>query len=192
MVTGTQQKIVKTVEAAVTGKRSVGVGETEVELLIAAFDSRHSIPVKLPKAAADALEVGYVYTIRLAQENLRKDKQGNPHAGTRPWHYWWGWAGLATKGTEDPQAPETPAAVVSEVQSPGRRDTTGRSIERQQALIQANIAYWKWVETTGDKATDYVEASGKILRIASLFAAYLATGNPAVEAEATEEGEQNA
>jgi hypothetical protein len=80
-----------------------------------------------------------------------------------------GWGGQA--GDDD--ADEQPEA------QPTRRDATGVSIERQQALIQANLAYWEHVKLVPEKTpTGFKEAASQITMAAKLFAHYLATGIP--------------
>jgi hypothetical protein len=170
VINTTPQKVTKVVVASVQEKSAPESGLVRVKFLVPEFKSQFAIPIRMTSEEADMLQVGLDYTIVLEQERLKEGKSGR-----YPSDYWWGWGGFAAPGTEDQPSP-SPTADDSH---PPRRDATGVSIERQQALIQANLAYWEYIKLQPEKKpTGFKEAASQITMAAKVFADYLETGSP--------------
>jgi hypothetical protein len=168
--TASPQKVTKIVAANVKEKSDLDGGLIKVQFIIPAFKSQFPIPVRMTREEADMLQVGHDYTIVLEQERLKEGKSGRFLTD-----FWWGWAGLANPDSEDkPESSPSPA----DAPQPNHRDATGVSIERQQALIQANLAYWEFVKREPEKKpSTFTESAHLITRAAAMFDLYLKSGN---------------
>jgi hypothetical protein len=177
------ERVKKVVAASVQGVEKVSDEIAKVRFLIPSFNAKYPITVRVPLEDADRLQPGFDYTICLYQERLKEGKDGKYLS-----NYWWGWGGLADGSRED--KPESPPSPTEDLQShtvANRAQVAWNparsvSIERQQSLIQANLAYWEYIKQHPSKKVEkFMEAAREITQMAKVFALYLETGRPLPE-----------